>query len=182
MESPTKIVTVAVELQLLGVAHRTGLRWNWIIGAVSGSLNHSGQMIMSNCNYCGIDEDRYDRQADRIRALEAALRPVANHMVIDKDNEFIGGCYAFDVVQTAKSLVGSVLEPLPGMPYWPHRDPNNSKYEPNDELWDGLEACTHEWVDVIDVCNRPCRGRILGWKCARCGEFDGTKRVSSTQT
>lgn len=49
----------------------------------------------------------------RIRDLEAALRPVANHMVIDKDKEFIGGCYAIDVVQTAKGLVGSVLEPLP---------------------------------------------------------------------
>jgi len=57
-------------------------------------------------------DEGYERLKARNAQLEAALRPVANHMVIDKDKELIGGCYAIDVVQTAKGLVGSVLEPL----------------------------------------------------------------------
>ena len=48
---------------------------------------------------------RFGWRERRIKALEEALAPVANHLVVDKDNEFIGGLYAIDVVQTAKKLL-----------------------------------------------------------------------------
>lgn len=61
--------------------------------------------------YIAAKDDLCDRYLARIKELEAALRPVANHKVIDKEKEFIGGCYANDVVENAIRLVGSVLKP-----------------------------------------------------------------------
>lgn len=55
-------------------------------------------------------DEGYERLKAKCAQLEAALRPVANHMVIDKDKEFIGGHYAIDVVQTAIGLIGTALD------------------------------------------------------------------------
>jgi hypothetical protein len=105
---------------------------------------------------------QYNRNLeDRIRALEAALRSIAA-------NTCCGPC------QEAARVAASALETA--------SKPDRCEHG----VWLADHcyrcnpgACTHEWVDVVDVCtDRPCNGNILGWKCARCGQFDGTRSTS----
>jgi hypothetical protein len=42
-------------------------------------------------------------------------------------------------------------------------------------------ACEHDWRTVTDVCDRSCNGTILGWRCWKCDQFDGTKKAPAPQ-
>jgi hypothetical protein len=64
----------------------------------------------------------------------------------------------------------------------PHIDANRLQGPPRHtlrtEAAPPLSApCEHDWRRVVDVCkNMPCTGRVLGRRCAKCDEFDGTWR------